>query len=81
MDSIRRTPDLIVTAEGAAGISVFSKYNGNNPVLLSHLPLPGASHRVATDGQTVAVANDTGLQIVSIADPSAARLPGPGEER
>ena len=69
------TNDLIVTAEGTAGISILSAYNGENPTILTHVPTPGNAQRVASSANFIAVATgDAGLSIVDATDPATARI-------
>ncbi|MBI3418163.1 MAG: Ig-like domain-containing protein, partial [Verrucomicrobia bacterium] len=67
--------DLVITAEGAAGISIFNAYTGDNPTIIAHVPTPGNAQRVACAGNFVAVAQpDAGLSIVDVSTPASARI-------
>ncbi len=67
--------DLVVTAEGAAGISIFNAYAGLNPTIIARVPTPGKAQRIAFDGGFVAVAQpDAGLSVIDVSTPSAARI-------
>jgi hypothetical protein len=67
--------DLIVTAEGPAGISIFRAYTGDNPVIIAHVPTPGNAQRVAVGGNFVAVAQpDFGFSIIDVSRPEAASI-------
>src|SRR5205823_11950053 len=67
--------DLVVTAEGSAGVSIFNAYTGENPVIIAHVPTPGTAQRVAVSGNFVAVAQpDFGVSIIDVSTPGAAAI-------
>ncbi|MCB0089967.1 MAG: Ig-like domain-containing protein, partial [Caldilineaceae bacterium] len=74
--------ELIVVADGEAGLALFDAPSGQNPTLLAQVDTPGNAQRVicpnANDGGSenlMAVADgDAGLTIVDVADPPAARI-------
>jgi hypothetical protein len=67
--------DLVVLANGAAGITVFNVATALRPVRVAQLDTPGDAQRVALAGNFVAVADGpAGLAIVDISDPSTARI-------
>ena len=67
--------DLVVTAEGTAGVSVFNAYRGMTPVLVAHVPAPGNAQRLAGSGNHLAVAaGDAGLVIIDLTSPAEARI-------
>lgn len=67
--------DLVVTAEGTAGISIFNAYRGENPVIVAHVPTPGDARRVAVAGNFVAVAQpDFGISIIDVSAPASAAI-------
>jgi hypothetical protein len=60
---------LVITAEGTSGISLFTAYNGSNPVLLSHVNTGGNVQRVAfANGLVLTAQPDKGLAIVDLSD-------------
>jgi hypothetical protein len=62
----------IITAEGSAGVSLLSTYNGNNPILLSHLTLPGYVQRVALAGNLgFAASLNWGVTAIDFTDPAS----------
>jgi hypothetical protein len=66
---VRVQDDVVITAEGTSGISVFTAYNGSNPVLLSHVNTGGNVQRVAfANGLVLAAQPDKGLAIVDLSD-------------
>jgi hypothetical protein len=72
---VRVENDLVLTAEGAAGVSLFSAYNGSNPILISHVATGGTVQRVAfADDRALAAQPDKGLTIIDFATPSAPQL-------
>lgn len=76
--------DQVVVALGAAGIAVLQHPPGRNPIVTALVDTPGDARRIACSGNLVAVADGpTGLQILDISDPPAARirtyLPGIGQ--
>ncbi|MEQ1749468.1 MAG: Ig-like domain-containing protein [Prosthecobacter sp.] len=67
--------NVAVTANGAAGISVFNVLSGLNPTRIADVDTPGLAMCVASNGNFVAVADYlSGLAIVDISDPAAVRL-------
>ena len=58
--------NLVVTANGVSGISVFNVLNGLNPVRVAEIDTPGTAVSVACFGSLIAVADYTGgLAIVA----------------
>lgn len=67
--------NMAVTANGAAGISVFNVLSGLNPTRIADVDTPGMAVAVASNGGFVAVADyQSGLAIVDISNPAAVRL-------
>lgn len=66
--------DLVVTANGEAGIVVFNVSDGPNPVRTAVVNTPGFASRVACSGNRIAVADSASLIIIDITDPPAARI-------
>lgn len=67
--------NLVVTANGTAGISLFDVAGGLNPVRVADLDTPGTAVAVALTGSTVAVADaETGLTLVDAANRNAVRV-------
>ena len=67
--------DVAMVADSAAGVSVFSVVNGQNPVIIAQVDTPGDAQAVACAGDLIAVANGGGgLSIIDISDPPAAQI-------
>ena len=66
---------LLVTAEAASGVSILAPIDGKNPIVLSHVVIPGSAQRVAMDGNFVAVAGGAGgLFVLDISQPASPRI-------
>ena len=64
--------NMVVTANGSNGISVFNVLKGLSPTRIADVPMGGTAVAVASNGTYVAVANYTnGLAIVDLSDPTA----------
>ena len=66
--------NLIVTAEGTAGVSVLNVTPGGNPTLIAHVQTPGDALRVVGTGNYLAVAEgDAGVTVFDISTPATPR--------
>lgn len=66
---------VVVVADGAAGLKVFTVGNPLSLTLAAALPLPGVSALLAVQGTQVAVTSPTGhLYIVDVAQPSVPKV-------
>ena len=67
--------DRLVVALGTSGIAVVQHPPGQNPTVIGRVATAGDARRVACFGNFVAVASGpSGLQIVDVSDPPAARV-------
>ncbi|MCC7373741.1 MAG: Ig-like domain-containing protein [Verrucomicrobiales bacterium] len=67
--------ELVVTAEGASGISVFRPFTGSNPTIASHLPTSGAVTRVGgSRGWIVTTEGSAGISIFRATNASSVVL-------
>jgi hypothetical protein len=62
--------NLLYVAEGATGLRIYD-IAGDDPVLLSTLPLEGSSRDLARDGDTLFVAASSSVVAVDVSDPLA----------
>ncbi|MCI0536407.1 MAG: hypothetical protein L0Z50_14390, partial [Verrucomicrobiales bacterium] len=67
--------DLVATAEGTAGVSLFNAYQGMNPTIVAHVSTPGNAQRISGAGNFIAVATgEAGLSIIDISIPAEALI-------
>ena len=67
--------DIVIVADGVAGISVFNVFSAMPPINIAQIDIPGSAMRVACDGDFIAVADDfSGLSIIDISDPATAQV-------
>ncbi len=67
--------DVVVVADGNAGISVFNVFNRMNPVIIAQVDTPGDALAVAMAGRFIAVADgSSGLAVIDVTDPPAASI-------
>ncbi|MEM7261785.1 MAG: Ig-like domain-containing protein, partial [Planctomycetota bacterium] len=66
---------LVSVAEGEAGVSIFSVFEGMEPILLSRVDTPGLAQGVSSNAERVVVADGAGgLTIVDVREPAAITL-------
>ena len=67
--------DLVLVADGSAGVTLFNVAAGLNPVRLLEVNTPGEARRVAWSGDLVAVADGAaGLTILDVSNPAGAQV-------
>ena len=66
---------VVVVADGNAGVAVFNVFQGMNPTAIAAVDTPGSAQAVACAGNRAAVADGAeGLAIVDLSDPPAAKI-------
>ncbi len=67
--------DVVVVANGSAGVSIFNVFNRMSPLILAQMETPGNATAVGCWANLIAVADGSaGLAVVDIGDPSDARI-------
>src|SRR5262249_6899306 len=67
--------DLVITADGTAGVSIFNVFNASTPTLIAQVPTAGNAQRVTSEGNLVAVAEgDAGIEVIDVSSPESARV-------
>jgi hypothetical protein len=67
--------DLIATAEGGAGVSIFNAFDGTNPTIIAQLATIGEAQRVVIDGSLLIVAEDlNGVEVFDLSTPASPRF-------
>lgn len=67
--------NLAVTANGAAGVTVFNIFAGLNPTRIAEVDTPGTAQRVSAADDLIAVADGVaGLAVVDVSDPPSAGI-------
>ncbi|MCH6258918.1 Ig-like domain-containing protein, partial [Puniceicoccaceae bacterium K14] len=67
--------DIVVLADGEAGISVFNIFNGMGPQIIAQVDTPGFAQAVACADGLIAVADrEGGVSIIDVSDPVEAGI-------
>ena len=66
--------NYLVVADSEEGVSVFNIFNRMSPVIIAQVDTPGEALAVASWSNQVVVADATGMHIIDIEDPPAARI-------
>lgn len=67
--------DVVAVADGPAGVTLFTPFDGTRLIRLAQVDTPGDALRVSVDGGLMAVADGIeGLAVIDVSNPSQARL-------
>lgn len=67
--------DLVIVADGSAGVSVFNVFNGMDPTIIAQVDTPGEALSVTCARDRIAVADGSaGLAIIDVTDPPAGSI-------